>query len=76
MLDRGRDAVVERDRGDLLGLAAQHGVGERRPAIAPLRDEAQLRAESVRRDLAVERIGSDAVVAEDENVTARHDGGH
>ena len=44
--------------------------------IAPPGDEAQLGVEGLRSDLAVQRIGSDAVVAEDENVTARHDGGH
>ena len=76
MLDGGRDAVVEGDRGHLLPLRRPHRLGERRPAIAAPGDEAQLGAESLRGDLAVQRIGGDAVVTEDENVTARHDGGH
>ncbi len=76
MLYGGRDAVVEGDGGHLLRLAASHRLGERRPAVAAPGDEAQLGAESLRGDLAVQRIGGDAVVTEDENVTARHDGGH
>ena len=76
MLDGRRDAVIEGDRRHLLRHVEPHRVGERRPAIAPPGDEAQLRAEGLRSDLAVQRIGSDAVIAEDENVTARHHGGH
>jgi SAM-dependent methyltransferase len=40
---------------------------------AALREQAQLRAQSVQRHHSVKGTGGDAVVAEDENVTARHE---
>jgi hypothetical protein len=74
------DANPELVMGDVLQVGPERSISERfraraRSSVATLREQAQLRTKSLRRDLAVRGTGGDAVVAEDENVTARHERG-
>ena len=72
MLDRRCDPVVEGHGGYALRAVSEDGIREGPPLVPAIGNELQLCAQRGRRDLAVPRFRGDSVVAQHENVTARH----